>query len=496
MSAFKTETGRGGKRPKPLSKGTVGRIVPGGYTPKIAGRPVSAVEEIALPGSLHISLTRGGVKYLPVVKNGQKVEFGQALAEASAGGGTLRLPAPAAGTVALKNDAAGELVLKPAAGAARREIFKPVSPDRISAEKMRSVLADCGVWPFFTSTRTGGSPRLAGGEMPRAIVVNFVLAEPFRARGKVILQGAWEQVIQGIRFLPRLLADYGKVEIILTAVGDPVARRMYEELAGQAWIRLHSVPVRYPLENPRLIRRMLRKSIPGFGPEDSLWTIDGQGIQALGACLSEGLPLYRRLVALSGPGALKPRHLSVTIGTPISDILARNQVDGDVLVLRGGILTGVPVSPESSAVGYDDDAYFLLPAGRPREFLSFLRPGFTRASCVPVFASRLTGAADSHISNSLRGERRPCIACGLCEQVCPVDILPQVLHRYIYREAFDEAVKAGLDRCIGCNLCTYVCPSKIELQRQFAELSEQLKAELAEDGQAASPAEESDGGKR
>ena len=81
---------------------------------------------------------------------------------------------------------------------------------------------------------------------------------------------------------------------------------------------------------------------------------------------------------------------------------------------------------------------------------------------------------------TLRGERRPCIACGLCERVCPADLLPQVLHRYLYRDALDEAEAAGLGRCIGCGLCSYVCPSKLELVHQFAEARDRIAHERAE----------------
>ena len=92
----------------------------------------------------------------------------------------------------------------------------------------------------------------------------------------------------------------------------------------------------------------------------------------------------------------------------------------------------------------------------------------------------MTGAADSEISTALRGERRPCIACGLCERVCPVELMPQVIHRYLYREALDEAEAVGMDLCIACGLCTYVCPSKIELQKQFMEASGRIQLEKME----------------
>jgi len=213
-------------------------------------------------------------------------------------------------------------------------------------------------------------------------------------------------------------------------------------------------------------------------------------VEALGACLTEGLPLHERIVAVGGPGHPNPGHLCVRIGTPVSDLVPKDSTSDGVRILRGGLLNGVPVDPASDFVQYDDDAFFFLPEGSPREFLSFLRPGFDRTSALPCFASRITGALDRRVSTSLRGERRPCIACGLCEKLCPVGLLPQVLHRYLYHEALDEAEAAGLDLCVDCGLCTYVCPSKIELQKQFAQAREQLRVEREEALATASQASE------
>ncbi len=94
--------------------------------------------------------------------------------------------------------------------------------------------------------------------------------------------------------------------------------------------------------------------------------------------------------------------------------------------------------------------------------------------------SSITGAPDSEITNSLRGERRPCIACGLCEKVCPAELMPQIIHRYLYSEDFNKAEAVGLDLCVDCGLCTYVCPSKIELEKQFMKTLEQLRLEHEE----------------
>ncbi len=458
------------------------RLRHGGFTPLVAGRPGDEVEQVPLPATLRIDLSRGGMSYIPVVTPGQRVGFGDPLAEASAAGGTLTLPAPASGRVGA-HGTGRELLLEELSFEERARGFQPLDLGRAAADAIEGTLARAGIWPFFWSSRSRGTPRLDAAERPRAIIVNCILAEPFRARGKIVIERSWDRIVMGIRFLQRLVAEYGRIEIVLTSPRHPLARRMQADLAGYAWARVHPVPLVYPIENPRVLSRALRREVSGLQARDDIWVIDVQGVEAIGSCLSEGLPLHRRLVALGGPGLAgsgpsAPRHLEVRIGAPTRSFL---KLDGEgTRLLRGGLLTGRPLDTDTEAVQYDDDALFALPEAGPRESLSFLRAGLTRTSYSRTFASRLTGAADSHISTSLRGERRPCIACGLCEDVCPAEIMPQVLHRYLYAGALDQAEKAGLDLCVDCNLCTYVCPSKIELQQQFAEARQQILREREE----------------
>jgi Na(+)-translocating NADH:ubiquinone oxidoreductase A subunit len=445
----------------------------GGYLPRIAGRPLSIVEELPLPRKLEVELHRGGLSYKPTIRDGQRVEFGEVIAEASSSGGVLGLPSPAAGKAFLSDK---RLILEePRAETAPLKKFQA---ERISREETVTALARAGIWPLFWSSATRGVPALGSQEKPQAIVLNMVLTEPFKARGKVILRRSWSRIIEGLKFLPRLLQDYGTLQVVLTAVRDPVARMIYADLAGFAWVHFRPIPLRYPAENPRVLEQSLRRSEPKLRKDGTIWIIDVQAAEAVGGCLAEGLPLHQRVVVTGGPASVKPRHLAVRIGTPLGAFAPESQ-GPEVRTLRGGLLKGELIDPAQTAVQYDDDAYFLFPETSKGQFLGFLRPGFDRTSYMPCFASVLTGSGDRYISTALRGERRPCIACGLCEQVCPVQIMPQVLHRYLYREAYDETERAGLDRCVDCNLCTFVCPSKIELQKQFSEARQRLLEERA-----------------
>lgn len=459
----------------------------GGHTPKIAGRPVSTVADVAAPGLLQIDTCIGGVDCDPVVREGQEVAVGDALARGALEAGSLCLPSPAAGRVSLVSPAtndttSGRVTLEPRSGGAVSDALVRHEPDRITADALRDALVRGGVWPLFWSSHAGGVPSPDGSEQPRSIIVSCVSAEPFRARGSVILKHSWEHVMAGMRFLPRLMGVKGVIEFCLTHARHPLAVRIYKELAGQAWVRFRPVPLRYPVEHPTLLNRALRRSVPSVDAADAVWVIDVQGVAAVGACLASAVPLRRRVVALGGPGCEEPRHVSVPVGTPVSEFAAAR---GGCKVLRGGLLRGLPVDVETAAVRYDDDAFFFLPEPTEREFIGFMNPGFDRTSILPCFVSRLTGAPDRRVSTLLRGELRPCVACGLCEKVCPARLFPQVLHRLLYGDQIDEAEAAGLERCIDCGLCTYVCPSKIELQEQFTAARQQIREEREEMARAA-----------
>ena len=61
----------------------------------------------------------------------------------------------------------------------------------------------------------------------------------------------------------------------------------------------------------------------------------------------------------------------------------------------------------------------------------------------------------------------PCIRCGECAEVCPVQLLPQELHRHLKSDQLTSAKTLHLDACIECRACDLVCPSHIPLANTF-----------------------------
>jgi Na+-transporting NADH:ubiquinone oxidoreductase subunit NqrA len=140
------------------------------------------------------------------------------------------------------------------------------------------------------------------------------------------------------------------------------------------------------------------------------------------------------------------------------------------------LIAGAAAAPEAPLPA---QASVLIAVAENREggFLSFAAPGLASDSRSLTFAAGLLPLPKKPDTN-LHGEHRACISCGFCEDVCPVRILPNILHRYVQKNVIDETlVRFQIFRCIDCNLCSYVCTSKIPLARLMREGKEKLAKE-------------------
>ena len=461
--------------------GTTHVKIRGGYLPRVAGRPSSEVLDVAVPARLWVRAPCVPARYHAVVPVGASVAFGRALAEADWPGGRLVLSAPAAGTVARTSQPDDgplcmALDVADATPAANPQHALP-DLDQATDVQVRQALAAGGVWPGLEDVQTRGMPAL-DAPAPKAVVVKTVLTEPFRARGDVLLYRHMEQFLRGLTALHRLLAPYGMIHLVLTGRHHPLAAEVQQRLKGRAWVQAHFVPRVYPADDSRVLWRALVREEASLAAHDPAWFVDIQTAVVAARCVGEGVPVHERLVAVGGPGHPHARHALVRVGTPVSDLLADVPNRTRMRVVLGGMFTGRTVCPDETSIGPTDDAVFVVPREREREFLGFMRPRRDRESYSGTFLSSLLWRRAYAMDADLGGERRPCIGCGYCEEVCPVGVMPHLLYRYLSRDLLEEADAAGADRCVACGLCTYVCPSKIDLHEAIQRGMERVRAEL------------------
>ena len=460
----------------------------GGYDIPLAGRPSSDVRALPLPKQLFLPTGSRRFEFCDIlVTEGQRVSAGDALATDPASW-SVPLLAPAAGIVRL-DELEGHIVIEvEEPGAAVTELgghADDAPPATASGDAVppavdtrrddaAAQLVRLGAWQFIVDAYTGLVP--APDVEPSATIVSTLSLEPFVARGDVHLQGRVPEFVRGLDHLRNSLG-YKPVHVVLPDTDDSLTREIREALRGRSWVRIISVRPRYPHDHVALLARHIGLRRDEKHP---VLGTDAAGVLAIDGVLTHGRPALERLVTLGGPAVDEPHHVRTVTGYPLEKLLEGHICGDDVRVLSGGALTGVPVDDAMRGMDCECTGITVLGETSRRTFLAFARPGWSRNSYGRTFVSSACPAPLERLKTELRGELRPCVACGNCAALCPAGILPGVIHKYLYANDIDEAHRSRVDLCVECGLCSYVCPSKIELREQFVEAKQVIREEAAE----------------
>jgi len=450
----------------------------GGYDIVLAGRPSRRVDSLPDPETLYLPLYSRRFDFSEIrVEEGRQVYPGQILA-VDPKNHSVPLLAPRAGTVRL-NAVENHIVLE--------RIFKvpeqPYDEERIPAHAparkgssgmLRFKLLQLGAWQFFADACTGELPDPFA--TPQAVIVSMMRLDPFETRGDVQIRKRMSEFKRGLEQLQSLL-EYQPIYLVFPDVQTAFARRVREQLRGYAFIRIVLLPLKYPADNFELLVRRLGLKRDREAP---VWALSVAGVLAVDRALTSLLPSTVRIISLGGPEVEEPRHLKVMPGYPLKDILKSHFDNKGIRVVNGGVMTGEALRPDQLGVDAECAGLTVLAEHSRRELLGFLRPGADRRSYGRCFLSSLRSVLPQKLDTALRGELRPCISCGYCEEVCPARIMPHLIHKALYRDELDEAEKLRIDLCVRCGLCSYVCPSKIDLREQFERARMTIREELAQ----------------
>jgi Na+-translocating ferredoxin:NAD+ oxidoreductase subunit C len=134
----------------------------------------------------------------------------------------------------------------------------------------------------------------------------------------------------------------------------------------------------------------------------------------------------------------------VPLGTSFEDIFSQLNItpkDGDKIV-AGGPMRGFAQYSVDGAVDAGIDSLMIIPK-----------------------------------SSIIEWSDEPCINCGDCIDVCPVNLQVPLINRYSEFGLFDRADALEVDQCIECGLCATVCIAR----RPLVQLITLAKSELAKD---------------
>jgi Na(+)-translocating NADH:ubiquinone oxidoreductase A subunit len=449
----------------------------GGYNILLKGKPAGAVTAMPEPKVLYLPLCSERFTFTDIrVKNGQKVSGGDVLAS-DPDNYAVPLLAPRTGTVRLKA-VEGHIVLEDInqleehANIAAKEMLH-VEQEMGAAGIKRYKLLSLGAWQFFYDAFTGALPDPLG--TPQAVIVSTLSLEPFLTRGDVQLHKRLLNLTRGLEHLQSLL-EYQPIYLVMPNISSEFANLIRNQIRGYASVKMLEIPLKYPYDHFEILARRLNLKRGG----DPVWAVRTEGVLAVDRALTLTKPCTVRIVSIGGMGVNLPTHMKVMPGYPIQKIKDKFVFEPAARVINGGILTGEILPAETLGVDTECRGITILREQEEREFLGFIRPGWSRHCYADCYLSSLRKKFIEPLTTGIRGELRPCISCNYCEEVCPAGIMPYLIHKYLYADLIEEAEQARVDLCIECGLCSYVCPSKIDLRKQLIDAKALIEKEKEE----------------
>lgn len=283
------------------------------------------------------------------------------------------------------------------------------------------------------------------------LVINAAECEPYITADDMLMREHADEVIGGIEIFSHLLEP----SHILIGIEDnkPNAiRALSEAIKGTKLnIDLIVVPTKYPSGGERqLIKLLTDVEVPsGKIPADVGIVCQNVGTaSAVYRAVQFGEPLIERIVTVTGDAVLHPQNVYALIGTPFRTLLEHCDIRDSYLsrLVMGGPMMGVTVDNQQI-------------------------PVIKTTNCIiAATADEMPEAPPA----------QPCIRCGMCEQACPAQLLPQQLFWFAKGKEFEKAKNHNLFDCIECGACAYVCPSSIPLVQYYRFAKSEIRAEELE----------------
>jgi electron transport complex protein RnfC len=319
------------------------------------------------------------------------------------------------------------------------QIAEKTAPfNTLEPESLRQKILQGGIVGLGGAVFPTGQKLMQAATMPlEFLILNGVECEPYISCDDLLMREQAAEVLGGAQILMHALGlgdcyvviESDKPEAI-TAIGEALAE------LGDDRITLKQVPTIYPSGGEdQLVQLVTNLEVPSGGlPTDVGCVVQNVGTAvAINRWICEGEPLISRVTTVTGPGVKTPMNVSARIGTTIADIIA---FAGGYTELAEQLIIGGPMCGKSVSTDRV--------------------PVVKATNCILVLNDSPTP-----------GIEQPCIRCGECATVCPIQLLPQQLYWYACADNEARLRAYGLTDCIECGCCDLVCPSHIPLTADF-----------------------------
>src|SRR5690554_4740984 len=394
------------------------------------------IQEFLKPEYIYILLTEAGTPCECLVKEGDKVKVGQAVAMRTGRFG-LPLHSSVSGEVTSISkktwDTSGKMIpmieIKNDFKETKVETIKPNDVDLLTREDIVDIARECGI------VGLGGAcfPAYVKYNSPTPIttlIINAAECEPFITADYTLMKTKTDKLVNGIKYAMKAsgaevayIAIKGNKTELITILED--------HLAEEDNIHIFKLKDVYPAGWEKyIVERVMKNTYKGL-PSDIGAVVNNVGtLIALAEAVEDNIPLVEKMVTFTGEGLTSPKNVYVKIGSKANDVIEA----------IGGYTEGA------------EDAY--LVAGGP-----MMGTGM-------IFDSFIVNRSLNNVLVKPKAEEaveEPCMGCGKCSLHCPVFLSPILIKETLDAKDENKLVELRAEKCIECGICSYVCPSRIEL---------------------------------
>lgn len=393
-------------------------------------------KKVVIPTSMHI-----GKAATPIVKPGDYVKVGQKIAEASSYI-SCNIHSSVSGTVE-----AIETRLNPVSGANSEciiinsddkfDLHESVKPERnleeLTAEEIVEIVKEKGI----AGMGGAGFPtyvKLQPGKNIDTVLLNGSECEPvITADHRVMLEYA-DDVIYGLKAIMKAVGATNGT-ILIEDNKQNAIDLIQSKLAEEENISVCIAKTKYPQGAEKmLIKRVLGKDVPSGGlPSDVGVVVSNVSTaKAISDAIKKGMPLIERVVTVSGEYIKNPGNYMVKLGTNANDLIEYcGGLTKPATVKMGGLMMGAVLTDVNTPI--------------------------------------MKGSNGVIAVDTDNAEEQPCIKCGRCADVCPMQLLPLYFSKYHDDNNIQGLVDKNIMDCMECGCCQYICSSKIPLVAKIKE---------------------------
>ncbi len=387
-------------------------------------------QTVVIPLSMH-----AGAPSNPVVQVGDTVKVGQVIGE-SAGFISAPVHSSVSGTVtAIENHGhatRGECMSVVIQSDGKNTLHESVKPhkdlDSLTPDEIIDIVRESGI------VGMGGagfptSVKLKPNKPIDAVLLNGCECEPLlTADHRVLLEFA-DDVVFGLKAIVKTV-DAQKGIIVIEDNKPDAIELLQAKTADIDNIEVVVAKTKYPQGAEKmLIKRVMGRQVPRGGlPADVGCVVSNiSTTKAISDAIQKGMPLVERVVTVTGEKLKKPGNYIVKIGTNTKDLIdyCGGITGDDVTIKAGGPMMGFVLSDTN----------------------------------VPI----MKGSNGIIVVDSDHTAEQPCIKCGRCMDVCPMELTPLYFAKFADEENWQGMKDSNVMDCIECRCCEYICSSKIPL---------------------------------